>query len=136
MERATRLGLGLAAAIFALVAVLALTAPAVLFDPIGVALPRPEGAAEVRAAYFGLFGGAAVLFAAGARDPTLAPLALRAVAVVLGGFVTGRLVSLALDGMPSPIGWATLGVEATGLVLACALLATGASRRRPSRPPR
>jgi hypothetical protein len=126
-----RTGLILAAVIFATVACIAAFVPTLLFGPIEVSwTAEPAGPAELRAAYLGLFGSAGVLFAVGARNPSLREVALWGLGLILTGFVAGRILSLALDGVPNPVGWANLSVEGTGLVLTLAVL----QRRRVARP--
>jgi hypothetical protein len=114
-------GLGLLAAIFGLVAVLGLLAPHLLFDPIEVVIENPSGLAEIRAAYGSFFFASAGLFALGASRPHLRNTALLWAAVVLSGFVFGRLVSLGLDGVPNAVALGNLVAELIGAVAAFVL---------------
>ncbi len=120
--------LGLLAAVFAVVAALACFAPQLLFGPIGLSLDSSAVAAELRAAYTGLFGLAAWIFARGALHEDRRAFALSAAAIVLGGFTLGRLVSLVLDGAPgNALAVANLVAESVGF---CAALALVLGRRR------
>ena len=114
--------LWLLASVFTVVAAIGLCAPSVLFDPTGVALDTLAGVAEIRAAYCGHFGGAAYVFAMGARDSSRRELALFLAVLVLGGFVLGRLLSWGLDGAPeAPVAIINLAAESVGLVAALLL---------------
>ena len=114
--------LWLLTAVFALVATLGLAVPRVLFDPTGLPLDSVAGLAEIRAAYFGLFGVVAYLFYQGASAPAFRAQALLIAAIVLGGFTLGRLVSWGVDGTPvAPIAVANLVLESVGLVIAALL---------------
>jgi len=120
--------LGLLAAVFTLVAALACFAPHLLFEPIGLSLDSSAVAAELRAAYTGLFGLAAWIFARGALLEERRGLALSAAAIVLGGFTLGRLVSLGLDGAPdNALAVTNLVLESLGF---CAALVLVLLRRR------
>jgi hypothetical protein len=123
VERVVLLGVSVP---FAAVAVLGWFAPDVLFRPIGVSIGDAAGYAEVRAAYGGLFGAGALVFAAGALRPDVTAFALRFGVLVLRGFVFGRLYSLGVDGVPNAVAFAALAAEVIGLfVCAAALRARG-----------
>ena len=122
MDRFAQLALGIASAIFALVACLGWFAPDTLMAPIGVEMTDAAGYAEIRAAYGGLFGGAALVYGMGVARPAMRSHAIVLMAVVLGGFVFGRIVSLALEGVPNPFALATLALETTGLIAALAVI--------------
>lgn len=119
--------LGLLAFIFAGVAALSCFAPNLMLAPLDEVLVTNAGKAEVRAAYGGLFGAAAFVYGLGSRKARWRGPALSFGMIVLGGFVFGRLVSLAMDGAPALEGWLTLAAEITGLTIAGAL--TWARRR-------
>ena len=122
IDTLARVELAVLTGVFALVAGLGLLAPHVLFDTVHVVLEEPAALAEIRAAYFGLFGTAAFVYQLGFRRETWRRPALRLAALVLGGFTLGRLWSLAVDGLPSWVGWVNLSAEAIGLGLALFLL--------------
>ena len=121
VNRIAGYGLWLLSAIFALVALLCLTDPTVLLGAMEIGLDSPTAMAEVRAGYPGTFGGLAVLFAVGARQPNMRRLALGVAAIVLGLFTLGRLLSMALDGVPNTLAFINHALEAMGFVLALAL---------------
>lgn len=110
-----RVVLGAMAAIFGGVALLGWFAPDVLFAPIGVEIGEPAGYAEVRAAYGGLFGACALVFVRALRRPELSGLAFRFGAMILAGFVFGRIYSLAVDGVPNALAFTALTAESVGL---------------------
>ena len=114
-------GLWLLTAIFALVALLCLTDPTVLLGAMEIGLDSPTAMAEVRAGYAGTFGGLAVLFANGARQPNLRRLALGVAAIVLGLFTLGRLLSVTLGGAPNTLAFINHALEAVGFLLALVL---------------
>jgi hypothetical protein len=73
---------------------------------------------DVRAVYGGLELGVAALLGACAHRPEWLRFGLVAQALAFGGLVLGRLVSLALDGAPTPIAVALGLAEALGAILA------------------
>lgn len=106
------------AMVFGIVGLQALLIPRIFLEPVGIDLLTTSGYAEVRAGYGGLFTGAALLFAWGARREALRPVALTIAVWVLGVFAGARLVSLVVDGLPNPFSLAILGLELTGCTLA------------------
>ncbi len=94
-----------------------LTMPARVLAFYGVALKSITEANIIRSAYGGVFVAFALLFEIGARRPDRSRTALIALAVFMGGFALGRIVSLAVDGVPHPLLVAILVVE---LGYACA----------------
>jgi hypothetical protein len=123
MHTLTRFGLALLSLIFALVALIGLGAPEILFAPLDVSLHTAEGAAEIRAAYFGLFGATAALFAMGAASERHRSSALWVATLILGGFTLGRILSGFVDGPPThPIAILNLVAESIGFLCATAFL--------------
>ena len=117
-----RYSLWLLAMVFTVVAIVGLFTPRLLFDPTGLTLDTVAGLAEVRAAYFGLFGAVAYVFACGARDAARRKMAFLVATLVLGGFVLGRLISWGIDGAPTaPVAIINLIAETVGCVAAIAL---------------
>ncbi len=114
--------LRLVGAIFAVVGVIALFVPHVLFDPIGISLTTASGLAEIRAAYGSFFLCSAGLFWAGSMRAELRRTSLTWACMVLTGFVVGRVISLVLDGMPNGMAMANLGTEILGAIVAGVLL--------------
>ena len=94
-----------------------LTMPGRVLAFYGVALQSTTEANIIRSAYGGLFVASALLFEIGARRADRSQTALIALAVFMGGFALGRIVSLVVDGVPHPLLVAILVVE---LGYACA----------------
>ncbi len=97
--------------------------PGVVLGIYGVALQSVSEAAIVRSAYGGVFVAFAVLFELGARHRAYQRPALVALTVFMSGFALGRIVSLAVDGVPHPILVAILFVEIASASAAARLLA-------------
>lgn len=100
-----------------------LAVPSRVLAVYGVTLRSVTELAIIRSAYGGLFVSFAVLFELGARRAELARAALAALAVFMGGFALGRIVSLAVDGVPHPLLVAILVVEVAYAGAAARLLA-------------
>lgn len=82
---------------------------------------------EVRANYGGMQIGMGLFFLAGAWRPRLTRPALLALALFTGGLVAGRLISMALDGLPNSMVLALLLLEVVAASVALLFLL-----RRPS----
>jgi hypothetical protein len=117
LERVTTLLLVVTSAIFGLVASIALFVPDVLFGPVGIAAGEAAGMAELRAAYFGLFGACSVTFGMGATRPAWRDHALWLAAMVLGGFTGARFYSLLVDGVPSGLAFGAHSAETVGFIV-------------------
>jgi hypothetical protein len=76
---------------------------------------------EIRANYGGMHFALGLLFLAGACRGSLRISTLLVVALFTGGLVLGRLLSVALDGMPNLFVLGLLSLEAVGCVVAAAL---------------
>ena len=114
--------LGLLALVFASLAAVFFIRPQLLFAPISLSEGPPALWAELRAAYGSFFGTSALLFGAAARRAEWRGAALMAATLILGGFVTGRCLSLVLDGLPSnPVAWINLAAEFLGMCVTAAL---------------
>lgn len=87
----------MAAVFFGGMGVLALTRPAELIRPFGIALPSPESRAEVRAVYGGFGLAIAGVLAWAATGHPGRDGILITVAAALGGMAFGRLASAAVD---------------------------------------
>ncbi len=121
---ASRAFLALLVLPFAFMAGLGWLAPLTMFAACGVRIDDAAGFAEIRAAYGGLFFAASVLFTMGARWQQLRQVALLFASLTLGGFVFGRLYSLAVDGIPNRAAFVALIFEAAGFAAATFLLVT------------
>lgn len=118
MTRFTLLGAGL---MMLVVGALHLLAPQMMMKEPGIVLSSTNHFHVVRAAYGGAYLGIAALFLAGAFGRIDVRAALTAVVLIFSGFALGRVVSIAVDGMPVPLYLGVLGAEL--LFAACAVLA-------------
>jgi hypothetical protein len=118
MTRFTLFGAGL---MMLVVGTLHLVNPQMMMNEPGIVLSSANHFHVVRAAYGGAYLGIAALFLAGALERIDVRAALAAVLLIFGGFASGRLVSLAADGLPVPLYLGVLGAEL--FFAACALLA-------------
>ena len=106
-----RIALGIAGATALAIGAFILAAPHAFYASYGIALPSdPNLLSELRAPGAGLaaLGG---LMLSGIVRPFLAPVAIAAALTVFIAFPAGRLVSLAMDGMPSTSVLGALGIE-------------------------
>ncbi|HQY07417.1 MAG: DUF4345 domain-containing protein [Burkholderiales bacterium] len=118
MTRFTLFGAGL---MMLVVGTLHLVNPQMMMNEPGIVLSSANHFHVVRAAYGGAYLGIAALFLAGALQRIDERAALAAVLLIFGGFASGRIVSLAADGLPVPLYLGVLGAELIFAV--CALLA-------------
>jgi hypothetical protein len=118
MTRFTLFGAGL---MMLVVGTLHLVNPQMMMKEPGIVLSSANHFHVVRAAYGGAYLGIAALFLAGALQRIDERAALAAVLLIFGGFASGRIVSLAADGLPVPLYLGVLGAELIFAV--CALLA-------------
>ncbi|MBL8330886.1 MAG: DUF4345 domain-containing protein [Rubrivivax sp.] len=123
MTRFTLLGAGL---MMLVVGALHLLNPQMMMREPGIVLSSTNHFHVVRAAYGGAYLGIAALFLAGAWRRIDVQAALAAVVLLFGGFALGRIVSIAVDGMPVPLYLGVLSAELFFVV--CAVLAL----RRPA----
>lgn len=129
MTRFTLVGAGL---MMLVVGALHLVDPRLMMREPGIELGTINHLHVVRAAYGGAYLGIAALFLAGAARRIDARCALAAVALIFGGFALGRLVSIAVDGIPVPLYLGVLGAEL--FFSGCALLALRQRRGKRTRP--
>ena len=118
MTRFTLFGAGL---MMLVVGTLHLVNPQMMMNEPGIVLSSANHFHVVRAAYGGAYLGIAALFLAGALQRIDERAALAALLLIFGGFASGRIVSLAADGLPVPLYLGVLGAELIFAV--CALLA-------------
>lgn len=118
MTRFTLWGAGL---MMLVVGALHLMAPQMMMREPGIELATTNHLHIIRAAYGGAYLGIAALFLSGALGWIDARPALTAVVLIFGGFALGRLVSIALDGVPVALYLGVLGAEVFFTV--CALRA-------------
>ncbi len=85
--------------------------PQMMMNTPGIELSTVNHLHAVRAAYGGAYLGMAVLFLLGALNKVPVRFALLSVAVLFGGFALGRIVSIAVDGMPVGLYLGVLSAE-------------------------
>ena len=100
-DRLTEVVLLLLAVSFGVLALIFLLTPVLLFEPIGLSEGSPALWAELRAGYGGHFGTAAIVFGISARRAEFQEPALAIGSLIFLGFVTGRCLSLLMDGVPT-----------------------------------
>lgn len=131
-------------AVFLGVGWIGLNDPEVLLDPVGIQLPSEQAEAvaratamnEARATYGGMHVAMGLFFLGGVFVGRVRGIALTVALVYLTGLVTGRGVSIALDGPPALAGWLLLAGEVAGIVLvASALWKRRRLARDAARPP-
>jgi hypothetical protein len=102
------------------------TAPAEFGERLGLTVANPGGYNEIRAQYAGFFLAAALVCMASLAGAVPRQASYTVLAVIFGGLLAGRLVSLALDGGMAGYGRtivALYAIDASGLALAVAALA-------------
>lgn len=112
-ERVRRTVLVLAAVVFTAIAAGSLVAPHPMAAQLGYTLDNVDALSEFRAVYVGVWLATAVLLAVGARrieDVLLGDLA----ALLILGQTFGRLLGVAIDGLPSARMLPPFVVEAIG----------------------
>lgn len=100
------------------VGALHLIAPQMMMEAPAIDLTSTNHFHVIRAAYGGAYLGIAVLFLLGLVQGSLREASLVAVAVIFSGFAFGRLVSIAMDGLPVVLYLAVLAFEVTFAILA------------------
>lgn len=97
--------------------------PLAAMAPVELAINTVSALNELRANYGGLQIGIGLLLLAGVLRPTLARPALLAQALIVGGLACGRLISIALDGLPNSFVQSLVVLESvialTSLALYC-----------------
>ncbi len=116
------IALGGAGAMMLVVGALHLVAPQMMMEAPAIRLTTVNHLHVIRAAYGGAYLGIAALFLLGLLRERLRPFSLLAVAILFGGFAFGRLISIAVDGIPVALYLAVLAFEVTFAVLAFSAL--------------
>lgn len=119
--------LGLSGLAILATGVVGLTDPQALFTPLGLEIEGVDARNEIRAAYGGMHIGIGVLLLVGAARASLRRAALWVGLAFMGGLTLGRLVSLAVDGMPGAFVFRLWIPEAVAAAAAAILLARPAS---------
>ncbi|HLL16513.1 MAG TPA: DUF4345 domain-containing protein [Pyrinomonadaceae bacterium] len=112
----------IAAASFFVYGLAFLCAPAWASSFVGIELPVPSARIDARATYGGFFLGAGVFWAMCARRAAWLRAGLAAQAVILAGFVFGRVVGMVFDGGANTAIYVLLAGEIAGVALALAAL--------------
>ncbi|MGB3281000.1 MAG: DUF4345 domain-containing protein [Pseudorhodobacter sp.] len=100
------------------VGALHLVAPQMMMEAPMIELTSANHHHVIRAAYGGAYLGIAALFLLGLANRSLRASSLLAVTVLFLGFALGRLVSMAVDGLPVGLYLGVLAFEVTFAVLA------------------
>ena len=114
LDRTSIITLYAVGVVFLIVALQGFLVPRLFMAPVEIELTNASALAEVRAGYGGCFGALACVFFLGARCESWRRSSLGVGGVVLSVFVMGRLLSLAVDGMPNLFSLGILAAEATG----------------------
>ncbi len=116
-SKARQILLGLTALVFVGIAAASLLAPHTMAHGLGYSLTSVDALSEFRAVYVGVWLATAALLVVALRRVQEALLGDLCAILVLGQ-TGGRMVSLLLDGMPSPRVWPMFVLEAiAGLAL-------------------
>ena len=117
-RRAAQICLVVAALAFLMVGIGHLVIPLTMLAPMNIQLGGVNGFNEIRANYGGMHSLMGVFFLSGALVTKLRETALMTLAIFTTGLVLGRMVSIAIDGLPGTFIWLLLAGE---LVLAIAV---------------
>ena len=96
--------------------------PDYFFGQLGLALPSVSGRSELRTAYAGMFGAAALLFFRTAYREDERNLALWLAVMIFSLFLVARVYSMVVDGIPNTLTKVFIGVELVGLVVSALVL--------------
>ncbi len=99
-----------------------LAAPTSMAANVDLAVGSATAASDVRAVYGGLQLAIGAFLVAGAFSRAYLRTGLLLQIIAFGGLALGRLVSLPIDGAPSPFGALLLGAELVALALGLAAL--------------
>lgn len=120
-DQAGKLGtiaLGGAGAMMLVVGALHLIAPEMMMEAPALELTSPSHHHIIRAAYGGAYLGIAALFLMGLVNRPMRGFSLLSVVILFSGFTFGRLVSIAVDGVPVALYLGVLVFEVTFAALA------------------
>ena len=100
-----------------------LVAPQAMVKPFGILLSAPPALSEIRASHGGMHLGVGSFMLAAVFVASLRRAGLLLLLLYMAGLAVGRLVSVALDGAPTPLIWGLLGAELILATLAAVALA-------------
>ncbi len=129
-SKATNLFLLILGVIFLPYGVYCFFAPGFLAEAAGVAGTTPTGLTEIRAMYGGLQSGFGLLLLAAARDPRLSLAGLAAIAFVLPGLASARLLGVVFEGGLSGYTIGALILEISSSAISLTLLRARLSSTR------
>ena len=120
--RATQICLAIAALAFLIVGIGHLLVPLTMVEPMSIQLQGINAFNEIRANYGGMHSLMGIFFLLGVFVTKLREAALVTLAIFTSGLVLGRLVSIAVDGVPGTFIWLLLVGEFMIAVIAWLLL--------------
>ena len=123
--RATQICLAVAALVFLIVGIGHLVVPLTMVEPMNIQLRGINAFNEIRANYGGMHSLMGIFLLLGVFVPKLREAALVTLAIFTSGLVLGRMVSIAVDGVPGTVIWLMLVGELIGAVIAWLLLRRG-----------
>jgi uncharacterized protein DUF4345 len=115
--------------VFMAYAAAALAAPAQLAAQLDITLGSTSALADFRAMYGGLSLGCSVVFVAGLRNLSFRPAAVMLATFTSAGLILGRLITIAVDGMPGTLVMVILATEVASAAMGFFLLKASASQR-------
>ena len=127
--RATQICLAVSALAFLMVGIGHLVVPLTMVEPMNIQLGGINAFNEIRANYGGMHSLMGLFFLSGIFVAKLREAALVTLAIFTSGLVFGRVVSLALDGMPGTFIWLLLVGELVLALAAWLLLWRGSVRQ-------
>ena len=101
--------------------------PVEILKSVEVSFTSPTAFADIRADYGGCIFGLGAFLVVCASRATRVRLGLLCTGLTFSGYALGRLLSLALDGMPKQIIFTLIVVEVIGAAVAFALMPLAAS---------
>jgi uncharacterized protein DUF4345 len=125
--RAAQTCLAVAAIAFLMVGIGHLVVPLTMVEPMNIQLRGINAFNEIRANYGGMHSLMGIFFLLGAFVTKLREAALITLAIFTSGLVLGRMVSIAVDGVPGTFIWLLLVGELIIAITAWLLLWRGAA---------
>ena len=123
--RAAPICLAVAALAFLIVGIGHMVVPLTMVEPMNIELRGINALNEIRANYGGMHSLMGIFFLSGALVTKLRAAALVTLAIFTSGLVLGRMVSIAIDGVPGTFIWLLLVGELILAITAWLLLWRG-----------